>query len=117
MDNFGVNRLAQVMQSRTNQQMNVDGLTIEFGTILSDFSLKPDTSEMNIPAGAYYVLEHLTMKEKYSTEEADNHRHEIKTPAPINSVKAGDRVLINWFGSDPIVIGVITRGTELKASG
>jgi len=114
----GINRLARVVQGRTNKIVNNKGLTIDLGTIQEDYSLLTDSYDIPIPAESYLILENLSIIEDTfaTTESAGDpvHTHTIKTPEKLKAIKPSDRVLVNWVGSDAIVVGKIMQAKEVK---
>ena len=79
---------------------------LEFGTITVK-GLKLDNFKHEIKD--YMILEHLCLKEEYTTEIAGmySHNHVIKTPLELKPLKAGDRVLVSSIGTEFIIVGRI----------
>ena len=61
-ENAGLNKLAQVMQSRITRNQEAHGdLILDFGTIQQDMSLKTNTFSIPIPQKDYHVLRQITL--------------------------------------------------------
>lgn len=76
--------------------------TIELGRIGNNQSLITDSIRTAIPKGEYMVNLMLTGENKTGPETENdsctNHSH---------ALKAGDRVLVAWCGSEPVVIAIV----------
>ena len=90
----------------------------ELGQITSDFSLKADRFETAIPKGDYMIARNLLPAEpiKVTSSEADDHSHNVEIPPEkVKKVLSpGDRVLVVWCGTEPIVIDVIVSSNQLS---
>lgn len=90
-----IQRLGETLAKRMTKTANaaVD-ITAEYATINDNNSLTPDSLQVAIPEEEYIVLQDQTFN-------------------------AGERVLIVWVGSDPVVIGSSSDnrpGSELTAT-
>lgn len=109
MDQFdghpGTAKLAQVLDKRTSQK-TASPLTLDFGEIQTNGSLKTNTFPVPIPKGDYTICR-LAAGLTLVTSKAGNplHSHDVTIPA----VKAGDRVLVAWIESEAVVIDVIKK--------
>lgn len=97
-------------------------ITVELGVINPNFSLKVASLGNSIPKGDYMVSLHLkvvsieletnsveltTDKTEDHEHTIDGHKHEFKLPSQLRGLKAGDRVLVAWVGTEPIVIDIV----------
>ena len=118
MDQFdghpGTAKLAQVLDKRTSQKTE-SPLTLDFGEIQANGSLKTNTFPVPIPKGDYTICRlaaglTLSTSEQSWLNKAPSgvplHSHSVTIPA----VKAGDRVLVAWIQSEAVVIDVIEKG-------
>ena len=109
MDQFdghpGTAKLAQVLDKRTSQKTE-SPLTLDFGEIQANGSLKTNTFPVPIPKGDYTICR-LAAGLTLGTSKAGTplHSHSVTIPA----VKAGDRVLVAWIQSEAVVIDVIEK--------
>lgn len=108
----GISRLAGVMQSMVSKGTD-SAPAIELGVIQANGSLLTDNFPIPISAGEYQVCRHLSSR-KISTDASSvgdhgSHSHKVETR---EKLKAGDRVLVVWAQSDPIVVDVIITGGE-----
>ena len=100
--------------------------TIELAVVNANLSITPDSLKAEIPRGDYMVNLALTGGIKTSTESHTHsggshaqysgdgshshsggaHSHEL--PDGFRGLQAGDRVLVAWCGTDPVVIAIVT---------
>jgi len=112
MDQFdghpGTAKLAQVLDKRTSQKTE-SPLTLDFGEIQANGSLKTNTFPVPIPKGRLAAGLTLSTSEQSWLNKAPSgvplHSHSVTIPA----VKAGDRVLVAWIQSEAVVIDVIEK--------
>lgn len=113
MDQFdghpGTAKLAQVLDRRTSQKTE-SPLTLDFGEIQANGSLKTNTFPVPIPKGDYTICRLAAgLSEQSWLNKAPSgvplHSHSVTIPA----VKAGDRVLVAWIQSEAVVIDVIEK--------
>lgn len=86
----------------------VDGnrqMAVSLGGINGDLSLTIDGVGGDVPKGQYMVSRHLTRPETVTTTAADGHTHDVLTE--LRELKAGDRVLVLWAGSEPVVTDIV----------
>ena len=130
----GVDKLGLVLHSRMVQTSAAPAI-IEFGTIKSNLSLQTDSYPVPIPKGQYHVCRSLVHKDPLTvTKDGDGnhghgpsgghaqysgdgihshpateggHVHQIVRPANMRPLKAGDRVLVAWIGSEAVVVDVV----------
>ena len=79
--NPGINKLARVLSQRMKREGGTETV-LDFGTVRKDKCLVTDTFPVAIPHGEYCILKNL-------------------------SLKANDRVLVAWVGSEAVVVGQI----------
>lgn len=97
-------------------------VSVELGTISGDMSLSVGSLQNAIPKGDYMVSLHLTVgslvldttKIPLTTKEADEHKHsidehmhKITLPTQMRGLRAGDRVLVLWAGTEPVVVDIV----------
>lgn len=102
-------RMTGVAQSR-----QIDNA--ELGTITDDYGLALDSYKTPVPKGAYMVSKRLFMRQdkiEVTTESSGggtySHSHavDISIPAELIGLEPGNRVLVIWAGTEPIVIDII----------
>lgn len=107
-------------QMKSVYQRN-SGITIELGTITSNMGLSVDSLGNTIPKGDYMISRHLMQEMSVTTNsvalntgETDGHKHAISghshtatLPNKLRGIQAGDRVLIAWAGTEPIVVDIV----------
>lgn len=133
MQRFG-NVLADRMKKTSRANV---GITAELGTINSNLSLSADSLKTPIPKGDYMV--NLLLTSGGSTGYAGEHTHSIpgggytgsaeghshslpsggtsgsdgghlhSLPSEFRTLRAGDRVLIVWCGTEPVVAAIVVR--------
>lgn len=115
MDAF--ERICQTLQKQTDKTLKGNqNVSVEFGEITSDFSLKVSRFDTPIPKGEYFLDKRLSIDYKpeieVKTESASSHSHTIKIPLTegISRIVEGDMVLVCWVGIDPVVLAVIVSG-------
>ena len=120
-------RLGKTLSNRMKK--TADGAvptTTDLGVVNADFSITSDSLKVAIPKGDYMVNLMLTGGRNTSTESHNHsggshgghesgsgthshnggdHSHEL--PDAFRGLRAGDRVLLAWCGSEPIVIAVV----------
>ena len=102
MQRFG-NVLADRMKKSSRAAV---GISAELGTINSNLSLSVDSLKTPIPKGDYMVNLLLTSN-SYRTGSTESHTHSL--PSTFRNLKAGDRVLIVWCGTEPVVAAIVVR--------
>lgn len=82
--------------------------TYELGTIQSNMSLSVSSLSNNIPKGEYMVSFRLTIGSlTFKTKVEEEHAHSVTLPTQLRGLKAGDRVLVAWVGTEPVVIDIV----------
>ena len=105
----GTSRLASVLCRRMKKE-NESPLVLDFGEIQANGSLVTDTFPEPIPKGDYSVCRQLTLGmagEKLTVTEEKPPLHTIVVPEKMQSIGAGDRVLVAWVQSEAVVIDII----------
>lgn len=109
----GTAKLAGVLSDRMKRE-NKAPLTLDFGEIQANGSLKTNTFPIPIPKGDYTICRTVagltlsTSAESWLNKAPSGvplHSHSV----PIPTVKAGDRVLVAWIQSEAVVIDVIEK--------
>ena len=118
-----IEELGKMLTSHTQNIAKANkGIAVELGSINSDLSLKVASLGNSIPKGDYMVSLHLKVSSleletdsvDLTTEKAeehqhtiDGHTHNIELPSQLRGLRAGDRVLVAWVGTEPIVIDIV----------
>ena len=129
MEGYNTKRLANVLANRMKDTSNAAvQTTIELGTYNDDGSITPDGLRSKIPKGSYMINFMLTDDDytTFSTVNITNskgeheqevgtgehehlndgsHRHAV--PKKLRPLDAGDRILIAWCGTEPVVIAKV----------
>ena len=118
MPNEGVNRLAQVLQDRTQKHRDAYAdLLLDFGVINSDYSLLTNTYPIPIPKSDYLVLRQLTLGDTNDTltktTTVSSHKHDVLIPEKMRYIKPGDRVLVAWVQHDAVVLDIILSASVI----
>lgn len=127
MNKKNIERFASVMSDRMKQTSNAAVPTVaEFATVNSDLSITPDSLGMPVPRAEYKI--NIMLSGLYHTayetvpftsgshgghEGGDGahshgnglHRHEM--PEGYRGLKPGDRVLVIWAGTEPVVVAIV----------
>lgn len=128
MGTTNMQKLGKVLSDRMKQTSNAAvPTTIELGIINSNLSLTPDSLQAAIPKGDYMVNLMLTGS-RNTSEESHSHSdgahgghesgngahshsggsHSHALPSAYRGLQAGDRVLLVWCGSEPVVVAIVT---------
>ena len=136
----GKEKLAGTIQKRMGQVANYGKTpTVELGNIMGDMSLKVDSNPANpFPPFDYMVCRHYWLDESESppftkTKKAGLHQHPIASnhqhpeaglhehiglfPKGLRPIEPGDRVLVVWAGSEPIVVDIVLPADGPKFKG
>ena len=110
-------KLAGVLSDRMKRE-NESPLTLDFGEIQPNLSLKTNSFPVEIPKGDYSVCR-LVGGLSYTINGGGHSGHENQTPkvntgahshtAAPPQIKAGDRVLVAWIQSEAVVIDVVKK--------
>lgn len=132
MNNEGANLFARVMQKRM-QDVGTKPPDIDLATIQADGSLLADNYPVPIPKSDYLICRALTNGKKDDVlaktkpgqgghehggcgigpgHSGGEHVHDVLIPEKLRSVKPGDRVLVNWIGSEVVVIDIVLQAKE-----
>lgn len=101
--------------------------TIELGVVNSNLSITTDSLKAAIPKGDYMVNLMLTgglttsstshthsggvhggHESGIGTHEHSGGEHSHSLPGAFRGLRAGDRVLVAWCGTEPVVIAIVT---------
>ena len=129
--------LGKIMDSQMKRVMNANnGITVELGIIKPTMALHVDSLVNDIPAGEYMISLHLqdvpltinttteslemseisltTEKEEEHTHtikphqhSISGHKHSVTLPTKLRGLQAGDRVLVLWAGTEPVVVDIV----------
>lgn len=118
-----IEELGKLMDGQMKNVMRANmGISLELGVIGSNLSLSVASLGNAIPKGDYMVSLHLidnimklnTTDVALSTDQADGHshtinehKHTVTLPARLRGIKAGDRVLVAWVGTEPVVVDIV----------
>ena len=130
MEGYNTKRLAAILSDRMKQTSNAAvRTTIELGTFNKDKSITPDSLRVRIPKGQYMINNMLT-DDSFTSEETvtitggehpqyegdgyhehnDVGEHNHKIPMKLRHLQEGDRILIAWCGTEPVVIAKVVQG-------
>lgn len=120
------NAIEDLGKMMNGQMMNVmranSSITLELGRINGDMSLSVSSLGNSIPKGDYMISMRLkstakkltTNKKELTTHEAEEHTHGISAhdhtvdlPGSFRGIQSGDRVLVAWVGTEPVVIDIV----------
>lgn len=112
----GISRMAQTLSNRMKEESETP-LFVDFGGIGNDYSLTTNTFPVPIPKGSYEVCRHISgisasaIGGAHEGHTAGNgeHGHAIALP----HISPGDRVLVAWVQSVPVIIDVIVNGGSI----
>lgn len=85
--------------------------TTELGTINGNLSLSTDSLPDPIPKGEYMIncllagSTYQTSSDTHAHKDVENYTHSHSLS--LDSLKAGDRVLVMWCGNEPVVVAVV----------
>lgn len=102
--------LGATLNSRMKAVYNASsGVYLELGTISAHGGLQ--VGGMEIPKGDYMISRSLKLS-GWSTGEAacttgENHSHSIPVPGALKGISSGDRVLVAWVGTEPVVVSAV----------
>lgn len=129
--------LGKIMDSQMKRVMSANnGITVELGIIKPTMALHVDSLVNDIPAGEYMISLHIqdepltinTTTENLETSEASlttekeeehthtikphkhsisGHKHSVTLPNKLRGLQAGDRVLVLWAGTEPVVVDIV----------
>lgn len=115
--------LGKIMNSQMMNVMRANSSTpLELGKINGDMSLSVSSLGNAIPKGDYMISMRLKISDvkmktssvHLSTDEADDHSHGIgdhshtvDLPISYRGIREGDRVLVAWVGTEPVVIDIV----------
>lgn len=118
-----IEELGKMMNVQMKNVMSANsGVMVELGVINSNMSLSVASLGNAIPKGDYMVSLHLTKaslildttKVELETGTAEAHKHSVAShghkvtiPAKLRELKAGDRVLVVWCGTEPVVVDIV----------
>lgn len=84
------------------------GVTLELGTIRDNMALSVSSLGNAIPKGDYMIALRLTAGSlTIKTSKEEEHLHSVDLPEKMRSLRAGDRVLVAWVGTEPIVVDIV----------
>lgn len=130
MEGYNTKRLAHLLSDRMKETSNAAvRTTIELGTYNKDGSITPDSLRVRIPKGEYMINfmlsdDTFTSQDTISIsggahpqeggdgshEHTNVGEHSHKVPKKLFPLKEGDRILIAWCGTEPVVIAKVTNG-------
>lgn len=128
-----IQRLGDKLNDRMKRTSNAAvPTTLELGRINGDMSLTVDSLSNTIPKGSYMVSLWLTHDTYFTYNELnsstkkphihtgeDGHihdkdgLHDHRAPSVFRGLEPGDRVLVAWVGSEPIVLTVVTSSNTI----
>ncbi len=118
----GTSALASVLGNMAEAKSNKP-LSLDFGVIQADYSLKTNTFGIAIPRGEYSVCRCVTydpgvpLTQTYcdgghSQPDAGyggEHINQVELPVKMYWIRPGDRVLVAWVDNEAVVIDLVYR--------
>lgn len=128
MEGYNTKRLATVLSDRMKVTSSAAvPKTVELGTYNADQSITPDSLRVRVPKGEY-MINFMLAGDIYTSSETvslsggahgghesgsghhshtndGNHNHRL--PPNFFPLQAGDRILIVWCGTEPIVVAKV----------
>lgn len=106
-------QIEEMGKMMSSQMFNVykanTGITVELGSITSNMALSVASLGNAIPKGDYMISRHLTLADlNVKTSKEEDHVHEVALPSNLRGLRAGDRVLVVWVGTEPVVVDIVT---------
>ena len=98
------------------------GITVELGIINANMSLSVASLGNTIPKGDYMISLHLkaqslkletnsvslsTSTDDEHSHTVNEHKHTITLPSAMRGIQAGDRVIVAWVGTEPVVVDIV----------
>lgn len=103
-----IDRLGDLLTSQMQRTVNGNkSITAELGTIGANLSLKVASFKNSIPRGQYMISRSLSIGAKDSKLTVTNSGEKVLVPDTMRSVNPGDRVLVVWVGSEPVVVDIV----------
>lgn len=130
MENFNTKRLASLLANRMKETSNAAvRTTLELGRYNKDHSITPDSLRVKIPKGEY-MINFMFRGDVYTAAEVvslsggghaqeggsgehvhtNDGEHTHRLPTQLLPLKEGDRILIAWCGTEPVVIAKVVKG-------
>ena len=106
-----IEELANVLDSQVKKTVSAANKNpvLELGTIVGNMALSVSSLGNNIPKGEYMVSFRLTTGDlALKTNVEDDHAHSVTLPSQFRGLQVGDRVLVAWVGTEPVVIDIVT---------
>lgn len=135
----GVAKLAGTLHGRTESMMNKPG-SLDLATITEGYGLKPDASPFTVPKEDYLISRTVAINTQYLTVTVSGegahtqgplttdtegvpltshlhpnsgaHVHNVEIPNLMRHIEPGDRVLIAWIGSTPVVVDIVFTASD-----
>lgn len=104
----GISKLAKTLDNRINEH-NETGLTFDFGVIKKGLYLQPNTMNVKISKSEYSVLQYMTGQSTGGALSGTPYEHSHTWP----KLKAGDHVVFIWVQDEPVILGVIKKGSAI----
>ncbi len=133
----GIGSLARTLKKQIGKE-TASPLILDFGDIGPQMELTTNSFPVPIPPDSYKVCRQLTLgptdskltesmkdgvhklyQEPYPEQPhirmdgvGEEHKHDIKIPEKMRSLKPGDTVLVAWIGSDAVIIDIVVEGAD-----
>lgn len=107
----GISKLARVLCARMKKESE-SPLVLDFGEIQANGSLVTNTFPVPIPKGDYSLCRQLTLGkagEGLICTAEEPPRHTVIVPDKMQSVSAGNRVLVAWVQNEAVVVDIIEK--------
>lgn len=137
MNNKSIEELGILINARMKGVAGANnGIALELGVIGSNMALFVSSLGNAIPKGEYMIARHLTLSSlqidtnsasmtissasletneeeahkhtiESHTHSTDNHSHTATLPDALRGLREGDRVLVAWVGTEPVVVDIV----------
>lgn len=118
-----IEELGKVMSHQMKNVLNANtGVTMELGNITGTMGLAVSSLGNVIPKGDYMISLHLrnekmvldttevaleTEEEEEHSHTIEKHKHQVTLPTKLRGLQAGDRVIVLWLGTEPVVVDIV----------
>ena len=109
MSGSHIEELGKMMDSQMKHIVKKNlGITVELGTINQNMALSISSLGNAIPKGDYMISRHLLNESmELDTSTKEDHKHTVTLPNKLRGLQKGDRVLVAWVGTEPVVIDIV----------
>ena len=102
-------RLSNTLSKRMKKTANgAVPTTIELGIVNGNLSITTDSLHAEIPRGDYMVNLMLTGARRTDEASCGDGIHSHALPEGFREIQPGDRIIVAWCGTEPVVIAIVT---------